>query len=294
MTTLPRARARDAILRASSIHRTAVVDRGAEIAAGVTIGPYAVIGRGVRLGEGAEVGPHAVLEGRVEIGARCQIFAGATIGLCPQDIKFDPGTPSGVRIGADTVVREYVTIHRATSPDGWTTIGRGAYLMGQAHVGHDCQVGDHVILTSYTGLTGFVEVGDRAVLSGLVGIHQFVRIGTLAIVSALSRVPQDVPPYFLVEGNPAIVRGVNIVGLRRAGVAAADRLELQRAYKILYRSGLAPGRGLARLRAELGSSEHVKRLVEFVETSKRGILPGPGRPTPAETGESEETDGETG
>jgi UDP-N-acetylglucosamine acyltransferase len=275
--------------RQGSIHPTAVVDPGAEIGPGVKIGPYAIVGSAVRLADGVEVGPHAVLEGRVEIGSGCQIFAGVTIGLAPQDLKFTPDTPSGVRIGAETVLREYVTIHRATSADGWTTIGRGAYLMGYSHVGHDCQVGDHVILTSYTALTGFVQVGDRAVLSGLVGIHQFVRIGTLAFVSGLSRIPQDVPPYFLAEGNPAVVRGVNIVGLRRAGVPAADRLRIQRAYKTLYRSGLGPGRGLARLRDEAGGSPYVQRLVEFVEASKRGILPGPGRRAAEE---SEEADGQ--
>lgn len=258
--------------RATDIHATAVVDPGARISPGVRVGPFAVIGAGVCLGEDVEVGPHAVLEGPLEIGARCQIHVGAVIGLPPQDLKWKPGTPSGVRIGEGTVVREYSTIHRATTPDGWTVMGRDCYLMAQGHVAHDCQIGDRVIMTGYTVLTGFVEVGDRAVISGLTGIHQFVRIGTLAFVSGMSRLPQDVPPYFLVEGNPARVLGVNIVGLRRAGVPAEARLALQRAYKLLYRAGHAPGPALERVRAEIEPSPWIDHLVEFIASSKRGIV----------------------
>jgi UDP-N-acetylglucosamine acyltransferase len=254
------------------VHPTAVVHPKTELGAGVRIGPYAVVGEGVQLGDGVEVGPHAILEGRLEVGPRCRIFAGAVIGYPPQDVKWTPGTRSGVRIGADTVIREYVTVHRSSVEDGWTLIGEGCFLMATSHVAHDCRVGDGVVLTSYSGLTGFVEVGDRAFISGLAGIHQFVRIGTLAFVSGLSRLPQDVPPYFLVEGNPAQVRGVNIVGLRRAGVPAEARLALQRAYKLLYRSGHAPGPALERVRAEIEPSPWIDHLVEFIASSKRGIV----------------------
>lgn len=256
---------------ATEIHPTAVVHPKAEIGAGVRVGPYAVIGEGVRLGDGTEVGPHAVLDGRLEVGPRCRIFAGAVIGFPPQDLKFGPDTPSGVRIGADTVIREYATIHRASVEEGWTLVGDGCYIMATSHIAHDCRVGNQVVLTTYTGLTGFVEVGDRAVISGLTGIHQFVRIGTLAYVGGCSRLPQDVPPYFLVEGNPAQVRGVNVVGLRRAGVPAQARLDLQRAYKLLYRSGHTPEKALERIRTELPPSEYITHLVEFIAASKRGI-----------------------
>jgi UDP-N-acetylglucosamine acyltransferase len=255
----------------TDIHPTAVVHPGAQLHRSVRLGPYAVVGEGVCLGEDVEVGPHAVLEGRLEVGARCQIFAGAAVGLPPQDLKWKPGTPSGVRIGEGTVVREYATIHRATTPDGWTVIGKDCYLMAQGHIAHDCQVGNSVIMTGYTALTGFVQVGDRAMISGLTGIHQFVRIGSLAMVSGCSRIGQDVPPYFIVEGNPAEVRGVNIVGLRRAGVSAEVRLNLQRAYKLLYRSGHSPGAGLARIRAEVEPSPEIEHLCEFIASSKRGI-----------------------
>ena len=258
------------------IHPTAVIHPRAELGPGVSVGPYAVVGEGVQLGDGTRVGAHAVLEGLLEVGPRCQIFAGAIIGFPPQDLKFKSGTRSGVRIGGDTVVREYATIHRASLEDGWTVIGSDCYLMASSHVAHDCQVGDHVILTGFSGLTGFVQVGARAIISGLTGTHQFVRIGTLAFVSGCSRLAQDAPPYFIVEGNPAVVRAVNIVGLRRAGVRADARMELQRAYKILYRSGHSPARGLERIRAELRPSVELDRLVEFIASSKRGICPGPG------------------
>lgn len=253
------------------IHPTAVVHPKAELSIGVDVGPYAVIGEGVRIGEDTQVGPHAVLEGRLEIGPHCQIFAGAIIGFPPQDLKFKPGTPSGVRIGARNVIREYATIHRSSVEDGWTVIGDGCYIMGSSHVAHDCRLGNQVVLTNFSGLTGFVQVDDRAIISGLTGIHQFVRIGTLAYVGGCSRVSQDVPPYLLVEGNPAEVRGVNIVGLRRARVPAAARLELQRAYKMLYRSGHSTARALELIRAELEPSEYINRLVEFIAASKRGI-----------------------
>jgi UDP-N-acetylglucosamine acyltransferase len=255
----------------TDIHPTAIVHPRTELGAGVRVGPYAVIGEEVRLGDGTEVGPHAVLEGRLVVGPGCRIHAGVVIGAPPQDLKFKPETPSGVRIGAETVVREYATIHRASVEDGWTVVGDGCFIMASSHIAHDCRVGNGVVLTGYTGLTGWVEVGDHAVISGLAGIHQFVRIGTLSFVGGCSRLPQDVPPYFLVEGNPAHVRGVNIVGLRRAGVPAGARLLIQRAYKLLYRSGHTPEKALERIRAELGPSEYIDHLVEFVATSKRGI-----------------------
>jgi UDP-N-acetylglucosamine acyltransferase len=255
----------------AEIHPTAVIHPKVELGIGVRIGPYAVIGEDVQLGDGVEVGPHAVLEGRLEIGPRSRIFAGAIIGFPPQDLKWKPGMPSGVRIGADNIIREYATIHRSSVEDGWTTIGDGCFIMASSHIAHDCRVGNGVVLTGYTGLTGWVEVGDKAVISGLAGIHQFVRIGTLAFVGGCTRLPQDVPPYFLVEGNPAHVRGVNVVGLRRAGVPAEARLLIGRAYRILYRSGHTPEKALERIRAELAPSPYVDQLAEFIATSKRGI-----------------------
>jgi len=267
---------------AAEIHPTAIVHPKAELGAGVRIGPYAVLGEGVRLGDATEVGPHAVLE-HCEVGPRCRIHAGAIIGYPPQDLRFHPETPSGVRIGADTVIREHATIHRASVAGGWTVVGDGCFIMAQSHIAHDCRVGNGVVLTGFTGLTGWVEVADRAVISGLAGIHQFVRIGTLAFVGGCSRLPQDVPPYFLVEGNPAHVRGLNVIGLRRAEVPAEARLVLMRAYRLLYRSGHPRSRALERIRAELPRSEYIDTLVEFIATTKRGIC----RPRPRGTDATE-------
>jgi UDP-N-acetylglucosamine acyltransferase len=255
----------------TELHPTAVVHPRAQLDTGVRVGPYAVIGEDVHLGAATDVGPHAVLEGRLVVGPGCRIHAGAIIGGPPQDLKFKPNTPSGVRIGAETVIREHATIHRASVEDGWTVVGDGCFIMASSHIAHDCRIGDGVVLTGYTALTGWVEVGDRAIISGLAGVHQFVRIGTLAFVSGLSRLSQDVPPYFLVEGNPAHVRGVNVVGLRRAGVPPDARLDIQRAYKLLYRSGHTPEKALARIRGELPPTEHINRIIEFIVTSKRGI-----------------------
>ena len=255
----------------TDIHPTAVVHPDAQLGKGVRVGPYAIVGEGACLADDVEVGPHVVLEGRLEVGARCRIFAGAAVGLPPQDLKWQPSTPSGVRIGEGTIVREYTTIHRATTPDGWTVIGKDCYLMAQGHVAHDCQIGDGVIMTGYAALTGFVQVGDRAVISGMTGIHQFVRIGTLAMVGGCSRIPQDVPPYFIAEGNPVEMRGVNVIGLRRAGMSSEVRLNLQRAFKIIYRSGRAPGAAVEQIRGEIESSPEIEHLCEFIASSKRGI-----------------------
>jgi len=255
----------------TDVHPTAVVHPDAQLGKNVRVGPYAIVGEGVCLADDVEVGPHAVLEGRLEVGARCRIFAGAAVGLPPQDLKWQPSTPSGVRIGEGTIVREYTTIHRATTPDGWTEIGKDCYLMAQGHVAHDCRIGDGVIMTGFAALTGFVQVGDRAVISGMTGIHQFVRIGTLAMVGGCSRIPQDVPPYFIAEGNPVEMRGVNIIGLRRAGVSSEARLSLQRAFKIIYRSGRTPAAAVEQIRGEIESSPEIEHLCEFIASSKRGI-----------------------
>lgn len=253
------------------IHPTAVVHPKAELAPGTRVAPYAVIGEGARVGRGTEIGPHVVLEGLVEIGERCRIFPGAVIGTPPQDLKYVEGIRSGVRIGDANVIREHVTIHRSSLEEGWTEIGNGNFIMAGSHIAHDCKIGNGVIIINYAGLTGFVEVEDRAVISGLTGIHQFTRVGTLAYIGGCSKVVQDVPPYFIADGNPAQVRGVNVVGLRRANVPAEARQDLQRAFKILYRSGLNTTHALERIRAELPASEYTTRLAEFIAASRRGI-----------------------
>ena len=271
------------------IHPTAIVEPGAELAAGVVVGPYSVIGPLVTLGPGSEIGAHVVLEGRVRLGARCRVGHGALVGGLPQDLKFREGLPVGVTVGDDTVIREYVTVHRATHEGRDTRIGSRCLLMVSSHVAHDCVVGNEVIIINYAGLTGHVTVEDHATIGGLTGIHPFTRIGMYAYVGGCAKVTQDVPPFVMADGIPATARGVNVIGMRRGGVDGDGRRQVRAAFRILYRSGLAPAAAAARLKAELGGHPLVARLVDFIEDSKRGIVAAP-PPTnaPVENAESGE------
>ncbi|MGH7279293.1 MAG: acyl-ACP--UDP-N-acetylglucosamine O-acyltransferase [Candidatus Rokuibacteriota bacterium] len=255
------------------IHPTALVDTAAQLGAGVTIGAFTVVGPEVTLGDGVEIGHHVVLEGRVEIGARAKLGHGSVLGGLPQDLKFKPGTPSGVRVGAGTAIREYVTIHRATTPEAWTQIGEGCLIMAMAHVAHDCRVGDGAIVINYAGITGHCEIGERATVGGLSGMLPFTRVGAYAYIGGASKVTHDVPPFTIVDGNPASAHAINVVGLRRAGIPPAERALLREAYRLLYRRGLPPPAAIARIRAELPATGFVKQLTEFVEASRRGICP---------------------
>lgn len=255
------------------IHPTAIVDAGARLAPDVVVGPGSIIASGAEIGAGTEIGAHAIIEGRVLIGARCRIGHGAAIGGAPQDLKYRPGTPAGVRIGDDTVIREYVTIHHATREGADTQVGRHCLIMATAHIAHDAVVGDHVIIINGAGITGHVTVEDRATIGGLVGLGPFLRIGTFAYVGGLSRVNQDVAPFTIVAGSPARAHAVNVIGMRRGGIDAGGRRRVQDAFRVLYRSGLTPAAAVARLRGGMGDDPLVAHLVEFLERSKRGIVP---------------------
>jgi UDP-N-acetylglucosamine acyltransferase len=263
----------------STIHPTAIVDPHARVGARVRIGAYAVVGGETVLEDDVEVGHHVVLEGQVTLGAGVRIGHGSIVGGMPQDLKFKASTPSGVRIGAGTVLREHVTVHRATTPEGWTEIGRDCLLMGLCHVAHDCRLGDHVIVINYAGITGHCQIGDRATVGGLTGMVPFTRIGTCAYVGGMAKVNADVPPYMLVEGQPATVRSVNVIGLRRAGMPPAERRALQDAYRLLFRSGLATTRAVERIREEVPTLPPVTLLLEFIATATRhGICGAPRAP----------------
>jgi UDP-N-acetylglucosamine acyltransferase len=254
-----------------SIHPTALVDPKASLARNVRVGAFSIIGPEVTIGADAEIGHHCVLEGRVEIGDRAKIGHGTILGGRPQDLKFKDGTPSGVRVGADTAIREYVTVHRATHAEEWTEIGAGCLIMAMSHVAHDCRLGDGVIVINYAGITGHCEIGDRATIGGYVGIIPFTRVGAYAYVGGCSKVTADIPPFVLADGNPAAAHAINVVGLRRAGMTPADRRVLQDAYRLLFRSGLAPQRAVERIRQELGATGPVLQMLEFIAGSRRGI-----------------------
>jgi UDP-N-acetylglucosamine acyltransferase len=271
------------------LHPTAIVDARAHLDTGVRIGPYSVIGPAARIGRDTEIGAHVVLEGRVTLGARCRIGHGAIIGGVPQDLKYREGLPVGVAVGDDTVIREYVTVHRATHEGHDTTIGQRCLVMVSSHVAHDCLIGDEVIIINCAGLTGHVKVEDRATIGGLSGIHPFTRIGTYAYVGGCAKVTQDVPPFVMADGVPATARAVNVIGMRRGGIDREERRHVRSAFSLLYRSGLAPAAAIARVKAELGGHPMVARLVDFVEGSKRGIISGrQDRDAAHEEAESEE------
>lgn len=262
------------------IHPTAVIHPRAELHPTVQIGAYAVIGERVKVGPGTVIGHHAVIEGWTEIGARNQIFPGAAIGLEPQDLKYD-GSSSMVKIGDDNLIREYVTINRATGAGEATVIGDRNLLMAYVHVGHNCSIADRVIISNGTALAGHIRIESRATISGVLGVHQFVHIGQLAMVGGMSRINRDVPPYMLVEGNPARVRALNKVGLQRAGLVTLENGQamqaLKKAFRILYRSGLTLNEALEQLDL-LADQEPVQNLRQFLTLShssgRRGSIPG--------------------
>jgi UDP-N-acetylglucosamine acyltransferase len=255
------------------IHPTAVVDPRAEFGDGAVVGPYAIIGPGVVIGEQSEIQAHAVLERDTRVGRGCLVGYGAVIGSAPQDVHYRD-EPTRVEIGDETRIREYVTIHRATAASDVTRIGARCFVMAYAHVAHDCEIGDDVVLANAVQLAGHVHVGAHAWIGGQTPVHQFVRIGELAFVGGGSRVPQDVPPYACVAGIPLKLYGINTVGLRRAGIPPEVRLALKRAFRLLFNSDRPTGAAIEELRHQAGGVPEVDRLVDFVASSARGVLVG--------------------
>lgn len=258
-----------------SIHPTAVVDPQAAIDPTAEIGPYVVIDGPVRVGPRTRVMAGAFLTGpRTEIGADNVIHPGAVIGHEPQDLAFRD-LPTGLRIGDRNVFREHSEVHRATQPDTWTEIGDDNYLMSRAHIAHNCHVGRRVIVCSGALVAGHVVLEDQAFISGNCVVHQHVRVGQLAIMRGLSRASRDVPPFCIMDGTHT-VRGVNRIGLRRAGFDAARIRALSSAFRILFRVRTNLTQALARVDAEVQSPD-VDTLLAFIRSSKRGVAMGPGR-----------------
>lgn len=251
-------------------HPSAVVDPDAEMAESVGIGPFAVVGPGVSLADGVQVGPHALVERNTRVGESCEIHKGAVLGTDPQDLKYE-GEESWLEVGPRTVVREFATLNRGTAAAGTTRVGSDCLIMAYAHVAHDCRLGDHVILANSVAMGGHVEIGDHAIVGGLVAIHQFVRIGEHAFVGGGSRLPQDVPPFVTVAGNPCAAYGINSEGLRRRDFPPDTIRALQRAYRAIFRSEHHIGRALEELAAEGEPIPEVARLVEFIRASERGV-----------------------
>ncbi len=256
----------------ATVHETAIVDAAARLGAGVRVGPFAVVGPGVEIGAGTVVEPRATLERGTVVGEDCRVGVGAVLGGAPQDLKYDGGE-TRLEVGDRTVVREYATLNRASTPGGATVVGSDCLLMAYSHVAHDCRIGDHAILSNGTAMAGHVDVGDWAFVSGLVVIHQFVRVGAHAFVGGGSRVGQDVPPYCKAVGNPsAKLYGLNGVGLDRRGFPDDVRRRLKAAYRILFRSSLGRADAIAQVEARFdGRCADVERLVRFLRGSRRGV-----------------------
>lgn len=252
------------------IHPSAIVHPSAKIARGVEIGPYCIVGDKVSIGTGTVLQAHVVVNGWTEIGEGCEIFPFATIGATSQDRKYE-GERAYTKIGDRTVLREYVSVQRGTGEDTVTSVGDDCLLLAYVHVAHNCIVGNNVTMSNLAQLAGHCEVGDYAVIGGQVGAHQFSRIGRYAMVGGASKVMKDVPPYFLVEGNPALPNGLNSVGLRRAGFSAEARAEIKQFYKLLYASKLNVSQALEAMKAE-AKTDSGREIIAFLEApSHRGI-----------------------
>ncbi len=252
------------------IHPTAIVEPGAQLGTDVQIGPYAYVAATARLGDGCVLAPHAVVLGHTTLGARCKVHSGAVIGDLPQDLSFKD-EPTYVVAGDDCTFREGVTVHRGTKPGTTTRIGNRVFMMANSHAAHNCEVGDQTILANGVLLAGYVVVGERCFFGGNSGVHQFCHVGRFAMVGAAHIVTKDLPPFCIAptSGN-ALVAGLNVVGLRRAGFTAEQRAQIKQAFNLLYRSGLNVSQARERLRAE-AANPFAGEFAEFLAQAKRGI-----------------------
>ena len=248
-----------------------MVHPDAKIGQGVIIGPGAVIGENVSIGDGTKIGANVVVGGWTTIGQRCELYPGSAVGLEPQDLKFK-GEKSFCNIGDETVIRECVTISRATGEGEETRIGNNCLFQACTHVAHNCIVGNNVIMSNCAGLAGHVIVEDRVVIGGIAGIHQFVKIGRNAMVGGMAKVVQDIPPYVIADGQPARVIGLNSVGLSRAGISEEVRHDLKQAFRIIYRSGFSLSRAIEEMEMQLNSSVDIENLLRFLRNADRGIM----------------------
>lgn len=253
------------------IHPSAIVSPSAELSPGVKVGPYSIIGDHVKIGRDTIIGPHVVIEGNTVIGERNKIYAFASIGSPPQDIGYR-GEETSVRIGNDNVLREYCTINRATTKqDRVTIVGSDNYFMISSHVGHDCVVGNHVIMANSVALGGHVTVGDYANLGGLAAAHQFVRIGAYSMIGGLAGVSQDIPPYMIAAGERARLYGINQIGLKRHGFSSEIIQGLRKAYRMIWRDTSIFSEGIDRVRKEIKPFPELEVLLDFIVSSRRSI-----------------------
>jgi UDP-N-acetylglucosamine acyltransferase len=252
------------------IHKTADVAKKAKLGKGVSIGAYAVVGPDVTIGAGTEIGEHCVITGDTAIGQRCRIFSGAVVGSSPQDLKYK-GQRSRLEIGDNNIIREYCTLNPGSEEGTITFVGNKNLFMAYSHIAHDCRVGNECVFANNATLAGHVTVEDKAVIGGLVAVHQFVRVGRLSIIGGCSKVVQDIPPYSTCDGHPARVYGLNLVGLRRNKFSKDDIMSLDKAFRILFSSGLTLKNAAEALEKQAGLNNEVSYLLDFIRHSQRGI-----------------------
>src|SRR6195256_28181 len=259
------------MMSASEIHPTAIVDPAAKMGAGTTVGPYCVIGPDVAIGENCLLQHHVTLAGPMRAGSGNKFYAYCSIGQQTQDLKYQ-GEPTYLEIGNENTFREFVTVNRSTTADGKTQIRHRGNYLAYSHIGHDCNVGDAVIFSNNGTLAGHVQVGDHAIMGGLTAVHQFCRLGRYAITGGCSKIVQDVPPFMIADGNPAKVRGINVVGLERSGFAPETIKAIKEAFRLIYRSKYNTRQAVDAIQQELPASAEISQIVEFIQNSERGII----------------------
>ncbi len=253
------------------IDSTAIVDAKAKLGAGSVIGPYCIVAADVLLGENCWLQHHVTLAGPMRAGAGNKFYAYCSVGQQTQDLKY-AGEPTYLEIGDENTFREFCTVNRSTKSDGKTQVGNCGNFLAYSHIGHDCIVGNSVVFSNNGTLAGHVQVGDHAVIGGLTAVHQFCRIGRFAITGGCSKIVQDVPPFMIADGNPAEIRGINLVGLERAGFDAEAVKAIKEAFRLVYRAKLNTRQAIEAIRNDIAPRQEITQLVEFIEQSERGII----------------------
>jgi UDP-N-acetylglucosamine acyltransferase len=252
------------------IHPTAIVDPAAELGDDVEIGPFCVVEADTVIGARTVLQARAMVRRWTTLGADNVLMPGAVLGGDPQHLAYR-GERTELRVGDHNWIGEYVTLHRASHPESITAIGGHNYFMAYSHVGHDCRVGDHIVMTNYAGLAGHCTVEDRVLLAAFSGAHQGVTLGTMAMLGAGALAGQDIVPYVIVQGVPARPRGLNVIGMQRNGVSAEARAALHEAYRLLFSTRLSLPNAVAKVRADVPDGPEVRRLLDFIARSQRGI-----------------------
>ena len=255
-----------------NVHPSAVVSPKAKIADGVCIGPFSIIGERVEIGRDTVIDSHVVIDGNTVIGEKNRVYPYVSLGLPPQDVGYS-GEDTRLVIGDENIIREFVTVNRATTKqDRVTRIGNNNYLMAYAHVAHDCTLGNSIIMSNAATLGGHIEIGDKAIIGGLVAIHQFVRIGAYAFIGGMTATVKDIPPFMMASGDRAKLYGLNVRGLKREGFSREKIDGLKRAYQIIWRDHHLLNEAVKRVQEEIEPFEELDMLIDFITSSKRGVV----------------------